>query len=234
MSSARIIIIGNEFLSGDVRDDNIHYLAGQLTGLGTRVLSISIVPDDDDTIVEAVRLALRDESRVLVTGGIGPTHDDRTRGAVAKALELPLVLHSEAEERLRGGYGTRINAAELAMARLPEGARLMIGPASGIFGFIVDRVYVFPGVPWLLRDIFPAVQAEFESLPDHRLEIVTHHKEGDFADELTLVQEAFPDVAIGSYPVHGPNGWTVRLTFRGPDPVRVAAAVSRTRTFIET
>ena len=137
MSTARIIIVGDEVLSGDVRDENIHFLAGQLTALGTRVLSVAVVPDEDAAIVLAVGDGVTSGARVLVTGGIGPTHDDRTRPAVAVALGLPLVLHPEAEERLRKGYGSGITPAELTMALLPRGARLLSGTRSGVYGFAV-------------------------------------------------------------------------------------------------
>src|SRR5512140_898700 len=229
MSIARIIVIGNEVLSGEVQDENIHFLAGQLTRLGTRVGGILVVPDEDEVIAESIRAGLGAGARVLVTGGIGPTHDDRTRGAVALSLDLPLEAHPEAEEHLKAGYGPKITPAELSMALLPRGARLVFGEKYGVFGFVIDKVYVFPGVPSLLRDIFPTVASEFSGTPDHRVEIVSPRKEGDFADELTALQAAFPDVAIGSYPTFGKQSWSVRLIFKGRDPGRVHEAATLAR-----
>jgi molybdopterin-biosynthesis enzyme MoeA-like protein len=214
-------------LSGEVADRNITFLTRRLTELGTRVRGIRIVPDEDDLIVEAVREGVAPGHPLLVTGGIGPTHDDRTRGAVARALDLPMVRHAEAEERLRTGYGPRLTAAELEMAMLPSGARLAPGPRSGVYGFVVGPVYVFPGVPDLLADVFEAVAADFAGAPEHRVEVATRLKEGDFAVALTAVAADFPDVAIGSYPTRDESGWMVRLILRGPDPARVAEAAER-------
>ncbi|TPW13366.1 MAG: molybdopterin binding domain-containing protein [bacterium] len=229
MSHARLLIIGNEVLSGEVADLNIQFLTRRLTGLGTRVRSVRVIPDEDPVIVAAIREAIDPASPLLVTGGIGPTHDDRTRGAVALATDRPLVRHPGAEAQLRAGYGLRLTEAELEMAMLPTGARLSFGPRSGVFGFVIDNIYVFPGVPDLLADVFESVAGEFAGRPDHRIEIMTPLKEGDFADALREVAAAFPDVPIGSYPTRGAGGWEVRLILRGPDPVRVEAAAARVR-----
>jgi molybdenum cofactor synthesis domain-containing protein len=232
MNTARIVIIGNEVLSGDVQDENIHFLASALTRRGWRVQSILVVPDHDDAIIEGIRGGLVNGGRVLVTGGIGPTHDDRTRGAVALSLGLPLLSHPEAVDRLRAGYGAGITPAELSMALLPRGARLIPGRRTGVFGFVVDNVYVFPGVPNLLRDIFTTVECDFIGTPDHRVEIVTSRKEGDFAVELASLQESCPEVEIGSYPVHVEGRWVVRLILRGSDRKCVEEAAARARLVI--
>jgi molybdenum cofactor synthesis domain-containing protein len=229
VSIARLLIVGNEVLSGEVTDQNIAFLTRRLTGLGTRVRGIRVVPDEDDVIIEAIREGIAPGHPLLVTGGIGPTHDDRTRSAVARALELPLRRHAEAESRLRAGYGARLTDAELDMALLPEGARLAPGPKSGVFGFVVGAVYVFPGVPDLLVDVFEAVAGDFAGAPEHRVEVATRLKEGDFAPALAAVADEFPDVAIGSYPTRDAAGWMVRLILRGVDAARVAAAAERVR-----
>lgn len=233
MSSARILIVGDEVLSGDVQDRNIHFLARRLTAGGNRVRGVVIVPDEEDVIVSAIRSGIADGGRLLVTGGIGPTHDDRTRPAVARALDLPLEAHAEAEERLRLGYGTGLTPSELLMARLPRGSRLLVGPLTGVFGFQVGPVYVFPGVPDLLADIFERVATEFAGTPDARRELITRRKEGEFAEPLADVQRDFPDVAIGSYPVRDEHGWHVRLTLKGADAARVDAAATRVRDVTE-
>lgn len=230
MSHAHLLIIGNEVLSGEVADLNMQFLTKRLTALGTRVRSVRVVPDEDDVIVSTIREFSITDSPLLVTGGIGPTHDDRTRGAVALATGRALVRHAGAEERLRAGYAQHLTEAELEMAMLPAGARLAIGPRSGVFGFVIDRIYVFPGVPDLLVDVFESVAGEFAGRPDHRIEIATSLREGHFAEALGLLAVEYPDVAIGSYPIRGALGWSVRLILCGPDPARVEAAAARVRT----
>ena len=155
--------------------------------------------------------------------------DPHHRLGVAEALDIPLIRHAEAEGHLRAGYGQRLTDAELEMAMLPEGARLMRGPRSGVFGFVVGSIYVFPGVPDLLTDVFEAVAGEFRRPAGHRVEVVTPLKEGDFAVKLAALALDFPDVVIGSYPTRGESGWIVRLILRGFDPARVDAAAARVR-----
>lgn len=225
MSVVRLIIVGDEVLSGEVQDRNIHFLATRLQELGTRVRHIAVIPDEDPAIVAAIQAGLAAGERMLVTGGIGPTHDDRTRPAVAAALGLPLALHPEAAERLRAGYGARLTPAELLMASLPAGARLLVGPVSGIYGFQSGPVYVFPGVPDLLRDIFDVAAPDFAAAPIHRRELQSRLKEGDFAEPLAAVQELYPDVAIGSYPARDERGWFVRLILKSTDAARLEAAL---------
>jgi molybdenum cofactor synthesis domain-containing protein len=230
VSTARIVIIGNEVLSGEVPDGNIHFLARRLTELGTRVRSIEVVPDEDEAIVAALRAGIADNgTRILATGGIGPTHDDRTRAAVAAALGVPLERHAEAEECLRAGYGPGITASELDMALLPRGSRLVIGRRTRVAGFVAGPVHVFPGVPDLLVDVFETLAHEFAGNPEHRLEILSPLKEGDFAPELTRVALDFPDVAIGSYPARIDGRWQVRLILRGLDAARVARVALEVR-----
>lgn len=234
MSMAHLLIIGNEVLSGEVADLNIQFLTKRLTGLGTRVHSVRVVRDEDDVIVAAIRELLGHDAPLLVTGGIGPTHDDRTRGAVAMATDRPLTRHAEAEKQLRAGYGPGLTESELEMAMLPAGARLSLGPRSGVFGFVIDRIYVFPGVPDLLADVFESVAVEFAGRPDHRIEITTSLREGNFAEALGRLAAEYPDVAIGSYPTRGGSGWSVRLILRGPDSARVEAAAARVRTVTQS
>jgi len=230
VSHAHLLIIGNEVLSGEVADLNMQFLTKRLTALGTRVRSVRVVPDEDDVIVSAIREFSISDFPLLITGGIGPTHDDRTRNAVAMATNRPLVRHAGAEERLRAGYAQHLTEAELGMAMLPAGARLCIGPRSGVFGFVIDRIYVFPGVPDLLVDVFESVAEEFSGRPDHRIEITTSLREGHFAEALGLLAAEYPEVTIGSYPTRGAAGWSVRLILCGPDPARVEAAAARVRT----
>src|SRR2546428_14066019 len=116
MKTAALLIVGDEVLTGEVRDENGPWMIGRLAALGTRVVRLSVVPDRlGDIVQELTRLrALADA--VLVSGGIGPTHDDLTRPAVAAALGVPLEGHPEAAARIRGWYGAKPTDAELSMA----------------------------------------------------------------------------------------------------------------------
>ena len=115
---------------------------------------------------------------MIVSGGIGPTHDDVSRPAMARALGVPLETHPEAEARIRGFYGALTTTAELEMARLPRGSRLVHGPRTGTFGFAVSGLYGFPGVPFLLKDLTDAIVPEFRGAPLSRAEILDESARG--------------------------------------------------------
>lgn len=233
MRTASILIVGDEILSGEIRDENGPFLIQRLAAAGVRVQRVAACPDREEEIVaELARLRALSDA-VVVSGGIGPTHDDVSRPAMARALGVPLETHPEAEARIRGFYGSLTTTAELEMARLPRGSRLVHGPRTGTFGFAVSGLYGFPGVPFLLRDLTDAIVPEFRGAPLSRAEILTHLREGEIAACLTETQRGAPEVAIGSYPVFTDGRWIVRVVVRGEDPGRVGACEQGLRAQLE-
>ena len=229
MRSVGILIVGDEILSGEIADENGPWLIGRLGGVGVRAVRQIVVPDVVAEIAtELVRLrALADA--VVISGGIGPTHDDVTRPAVAQALGLPLEEHAEARERIEGFYGEAVTNAELAMALLPQGARLVRGARTGTFGFAMPGLYVFPGVPFLFRDLIEGIAPDFHAAPLYKAELRSDLREGEIAPLLAACQAGAPDIAIGSYPVCESGCWHVRIVLRGADPARVTAAADHLR-----
>ena len=233
MRTAAILIVGDEILSGEIRDENGPYLIARLAEAGVRVERLAVCPDREDEIVAELRRLRALADAVVVSGGIGPTHDDVTRPAMARALGLPLVPLAEAEEKIRGFYGAATTPAELEMALLPEGARLVRGPKTGGFGFRVGGLYGFPGVPFLLRDLTEAILPEFRGAPLTRVEMLTDLREGEIAVGLTEAQRAAPEVAIGSYPVFTEGRWIVRVVVRGQEALHVTACEQDLRCRLE-
>jgi molybdopterin-biosynthesis enzyme MoeA-like protein len=235
---ARILIVGDEILSGEVCDRNAAFLAAGLTALGARVEEIRFVPDRRTVIVRALGDLLANDGdgdgMVLVAGGIGPTHDDVTREAVAESLGAACCRHPEAERRLREGYGPSITEAEVAMADLPAGATLLSGLRTGVFGFACGRLLVLPGVPHLLEDIFHALEAAWRGgAAPRRVELLTALREGHVADGLRTLQECHPGVAIGSYPYRTGDGYRLRIVLRSADGAALEAARSAVEALID-
>ena len=230
MRTAAILIVGDEVLSGEVRDENGPWMLARLAALGSRVARVAVVPDRVDDIVDELRRQRGMADAVLVSGGIGPTHDDVTRPAVARALGVPLERHAEAETRIRAWYGARTTEAELSMAMLPRGARLMQGARTTTLGFAIGGVMSMPGVPSLLRDLVEGAAAELSGPGLAKTEVVTPLREGEIADDLTRIQGEAVDVAIGSYPVlHPDHTWTTRIVVRASDPLRAEEVASQVR-----
>jgi len=229
MRTASVLIVGDEILSGEIRDENGPFVVQRLAAVGVRVGRIVTCPDhEEDVVLELARLRALSDA-VVVAGGIGPTHDDITRAAIACALGVALTCHAEAEQRLRAYYGAGITASDLEMAQLPHGARLVIGPATGTFGFALAGVYGFPGVPFLLRDLTQAILPDFNGAPLAKAELRTELREGQIAPLLTAAQRENPEVAIGSYPMVDAGRWYVRIVLRGPTTERVEALEQRLR-----
>ena len=165
-------------------------------------------------IAEELRAIAPRFTHVFVTGGMGPTHDDRTRAAVGAALGRPLVAHPDALAFLHRGFGDSLTPADAAMAELPEGAELLLGSKGRAFGFRVENVHVFPGVPFLLRDIFESLVPRLRTDPYHVRELWTESKEGHFSESLGEVQRRFPSVRIGSYPTSVAGSYRARIVLR--------------------
>ena len=171
---ASVLLTGDELLDGRVADTNGRYLSASLVERGARVVAVTAVPDDAAIITAAVRSMLDDRVDVLVvSGGLGTTHDDLTMAAVAAATRRPLVESEEAMSyirrsaadvaRRRGWSFDEVLQAAAREALLPHGAAC-IRPAGMAPGALlqVDRstVIVLPGVPRELEAMFPAVLDE--------------------------------------------------------------------------
>ncbi|MBC8070767.1 MAG: competence/damage-inducible protein A [Deltaproteobacteria bacterium] len=240
--TACVLLIGDELLTGKVRDENGFFLAKLLRRRGIRLVEISTVGDDPGDIGRAlVRLCTR-ASIVFTSGGVGPTHDDRTLYAIARVLDRPLVRNVEMEAQLRHYYGERINEAALRMADLPGGTLLRALPGWPVLRLDLDtaRVYILPGVPSLLRaklEHLEAIEGELPLAPGWHLATVhTSLDESKLAPLLDAVLAEFAGIDIGSYPrwSRSDDGRVhvhVRVTFEGPSGAasRVEAARDRLR-----
>src|SRR3954452_16853047 len=130
--TAAILVIGDEILSGRTKDKNIGYIAEYLIADGIDVREVRVVPDVEDEIVAAVNALRGRHAYVFSTGGIGPTHDDITADAMAKAFGVGIGHDPRAVEILKARYAVGdLTEARLRMARIPDGADLIDNPVSG-------------------------------------------------------------------------------------------------------
>ena len=201
MSTACVIVIGNEILSGRTKDSNLAWLAIELNKIGVLLKEARVIPDIAEEIITAINACRQRYDYVFTTGGIGPTHDDITSENVAKAFDVPYSLHPEAEAILRKYYGAELNAARLKMAYTPEGASLIPNPVSFAPGFIMENVYVMAGVPRIMQAMFDFIRPALKGgEPVLSLTISVFLREGTIAADLGAIQSRFTEVEIGSYP----------------------------------
>ena len=200
--TAALIIIGNEILSGRTQDANLAFLGEQLNELGVRLHEVRVIPDVEDTIIETVNTLRQAFDYVFTTGGIGPTHDDITSAAIAKAFGTELARHPEAEALLLGHYKPEdVTPARMKMADIPVGATLLDNPVSKAPGFRLENVHVLPGVPRIMQAMFKLFSHELVGgEPVLAASITSRVPEGTMASKLGEIQDSYPDADIGSYP----------------------------------
>jgi len=210
---AWIIPVGNELLIGRIVDTNSAWLARRLTFLGYRVARVVKVPDDVDEASEEIRRAIERAEVVITTGGLGPTYDDRTLEAVAKAVGVDLKLNREALALVEEFYkrkGLPLTRERTKMAMLPEGAKPIPNPVGAAPGSIVEYsgalVISLPGVPREMQAMFDLYVKPIleERAPPRRfwecsLE-VRGVPESSLAPKLEEVARRYPSTYIKSHP----------------------------------
>jgi molybdenum cofactor synthesis domain-containing protein len=226
--TAAVLVIGDEILSGRTKDKNIGFIAETLTDIGIDLLEARIVADVEEAIIEAVRALASRYDFVFTSGGIGPTHDDITADAIAKAFGLSIGHDPRAVDILKRHWATRgiePNEARLRMARIPDGATLIPNAVSAAPGFRIGNVFVMAGVPAILQAMMDEVAGMLPaSRPVLSETIEAHRGEGDIAEAAARIQAAHPQVRIGSYPYHDGQRFTTRLVLRSRDPEALAVA----------
>ena len=225
--TAGVILIGDELLSGRTQDVNFQQIALFLGAQGIEVRAANIIGDIETEIISAVRAFASAYDYVFTTGGIGPTHDDITAAAVAKAMAAPLERNAEAVQAIKERFalnrpnqsGAEIGAARLRMADIPKGAQLIANPVSGAPGFIIGNVYVLAGVPLICAAMLDSIAALGIEGGEKWLQLTLKAKlaEGDIAQKLGSIQAAYAGVKIGSYPSFSKQGASLRIVLRAPE-----------------
>ncbi|EME71154.1 nucleotide-utilizing enzyme [Paramagnetospirillum caucaseum] len=231
MANAAILVIGNEILSGRTQDANVAFLGKELAARGVTLSEVRIVRDDQAAIVAALDALRSSHTYVFTSGGIGPTHDDITSAAVAKAFGVALERDPEAVRRLQNRYGEgELNAARLKMAEIPAGAELVDNPISQAPGFRLGNVFVMAGIPAILRAMFEGIRHTLaEGPPQVSRSVTLTVREGDLAEGLGRIQDRHPEVDVGSYPSFTDGRSLVTIVARGTDPGRLDSVMSETR-----
>jgi molybdenum cofactor synthesis domain-containing protein len=216
--TAGMIVIGDEILSGRTKDRNIGHLADVMTAIGIDLKEVRIVPDEEPAIVEAINTLRATYTYLFTTGGIGPTHDDITADAVAKAFGVPCDYDAKAFTMLEKSYaerGMEFTDARKRMARMPVGAAHIDNPVSLAPGFRVGNVHVMAGVPAIFQAMLDNVVPTLKT-GTKLLSAMVHcpYGEGTIGGPLTEVQKAHPDTIMGSYPKYQDGKFWTELVIR--------------------
>jgi molybdenum cofactor synthesis domain-containing protein len=227
VTTAAVLIIGDEILSGKVRDTNAPLLIDLFRETGVELKRLVYLADDAESIAAEVRACSEAYDAVITSGGVGPTHDDCTIAAVADAFGVGVARHPEIEAMIRAYWGDRLNEAALRMAEMPEGSRLLFS-SDGLLPLVVFRnVYLLPGVPRLFASKISALRSELDGEPPELRHLYLNSDESGVAPLLSQVDEEFPAVKIGSYPRLEAPDHRLWVTVEAASRELVDAAVER-------
>jgi nicotinamide-nucleotide amidase len=226
MPTASIVTIGNELVSGDTVNTNGSWLAARLEALGVDVVLIASLPDEEERVAALVRVQAAAADVVLVTGGLGGTPDDITREAIAAAFGVPQEEQPEVAERLRARFSGDPDYVT-RWAQLPAGSRPLENPLGGAPGFVLENVYVLPGLPAEMEAMFETVAAELGGgSPIGSWRRTYRTTESRIVAVLEAGGQRFPTVKVGSYPSFGAEGGAVEIVLKSSDPEALAVATA--------
>ncbi|MEM7046523.1 MAG: molybdopterin-binding protein [Pseudomonadota bacterium] len=203
-ATAAVLVIGDEILSGRTKDQNIAVLAKFLRTHGLDLIEVRIIPDHTKTIKDTVNGLRARADLVICTGGIGPTHDDRTAASIAQAFSQPLIEHDEALAAMQAYYESRgqdLNEGRRKMATVPEGASLITNPLTIAPGFKIGNVIALAGVPSIMQAMLEGVIPYLPAgAPPRSITVRCDLPESVIAAALAQIDDHWPAVTIGSYP----------------------------------
>jgi nicotinamide-nucleotide amidase len=201
---AHLLTIGDELLIGQTTNTNAAWLGDRLSRLGVKVERAVTVGDDPDQMREELDRAVRRASLILMTGGLGPTHDDVTREVVADYFDVPLRTDEDILDRIRRYYesrGRQMPSAGPKLAQVPDGFEVLDNPVGAAVGLWHETtahdgdclVGLLPGVPDEMKGIFEGgVEPRLEERPD--LRDVTHRTLVTSGIAESLLQERLGDL----------------------------------------
>jgi molybdenum cofactor synthesis domain-containing protein len=226
MATAAIVTVGNELLSGDVENTNGSWLARRLAELGVEVTLIAVVADVIEGVASFVREQAAAVDVVVVTGGLGGTPDDVTRESIAAAFGVAQVEAPDVAARLRERFARDPEYAA-RWAQLPEGSRPLEIPNGGAPGFVIENVYVLPGLPAEMEAMFETIADEVrDGAPIGTWRRTYRTTESRIVRVLEEVTVRHPGVLVGSYPSFADGVAEVEVVIKSGDPVALAEATA--------
>jgi molybdenum cofactor synthesis domain-containing protein len=227
MTTVSGIIIGDEILTGKVEDTNAPLLIELCRHSGATLERLVVIGDDPADIADEVARCAARSDLVVTSGGVGPTHDDRTVEGVARAFGVGVERSDEVAAMIRAFWGDRFTEGALRMADLPAGSRLVYG-SDGLLPLVAIRnVFLLPGIPRLFRGKLASLRALLTGVRPLIHQLWLRSDESRVAPLLAAVDDAFAAVKIGSYPRFGDPDRRVWVTLEGRDRGELDRALDR-------
>ena len=227
VNTAAALLIGNELLSGKVRESNLFDLAHTLRSLGVRLERVVMVSDDVEAIAAEVASLSSQYDVVFTSGGVGPTHDDVTIEAVARAFGVATHVDPSVAKLLSDAYGEACTDAHLRMALVPDGACLTTNDDVPWPTVVMHNVWMLPGVPEVFRMKLGVIRSTLRGpAPFLSRAVYTRLDEADLKPMLDQIVETHSDVEVGSYPKGFDPDYKTKVTFDAREPDTLESAVA--------
>jgi nicotinamide-nucleotide amidase len=226
---AEIITIGDEIIIGQVTDTNSSFIAEELNKIGIEIIRITSVPDNKDSITDALDNAKKKADIIIMTGGLGPTGDDITKNTLAEYFSSTLVVNQDVLDRIKVFLSNRsmeITERNIKQAELPDNCRIIsnsYGTASGMWFEEYGKIFIsLPGVSYEMKsmiknDIIPEFKKRFK-LPFiiHKTILTNGMTESEMADHLKNWESKLPaNIKLAYLP--SPGILRLRLSGTGID-----------------
>ena len=211
---AELVVIGDEVVSGLILDRNSQYLGEKIHELGIEVSRITTVGDSPSIIEDCVKLALERSDWVVLTGGLGATHDDITKSVLLTVFECGLKKDSKVADMLEERFqarGREVPQSVQSQYEVPEKAEILYNEKGTAPGFKMKQgnstLFSLPGVPLEMQYLFekfvaPEMAAQSNKTFLHRLIKTTGLSEADLWAKVGPLQELQKKAAIASLPSH--------------------------------
>lgn len=214
------LIIGDELLSGKRQDKHFSHLQSVLAQRGLELSWTVIVGDDPEDLQRFLAFSLASKDLVFSFGGIGATPDDRTREAVAKVAEVPLLAHPHAVSEIEAQFSDRAYPNRILMAQLPEGSRIIPNTVNRVPGFSFNEHHFMPGFPemswpmieWVLNTYYPNLRNVAPT--DEQTIYILNGRESELLDTMRLLVQQYPELRLSSLPHIGEQPH-IELSLRG-------------------
>jgi molybdenum cofactor synthesis domain-containing protein len=226
--TAAALVVGNEILSGKIREANIYELARLLRSLGVLLDRVAVIRDDLEIVAREVEELARSHDHVFTSGGVGVTHDDLTIAAIARAFSVPVVRDPDLEALIRRHFGANLHENHLALADVPRGTRQLYGERSPWPLALKENVFILPGVPEVFRMKLEIVRKHLgdPGAPYLSRAVYTRMDEAMLKPLLDRVVARHPEVEVGSYPRWADPRYQTKITFDSQDAEALARVLT--------
>ncbi len=217
------IIIGEEILSGKRQDKHLNYVIKTLKKRGLKLNWSFFLRDDPKEIEKVLFSCFRQKVNVFCFGGIGATPDDHTRQAAAKALNVELKLHKDAEKKIVSKFKESAYPYRINMGIFPKGAKIIDNPYNDIPGFCIKNIYFFPGFPEMAWPMMDLILDKNFKIQNRTLEIdysvnVFNVGESFLIPIMKEVKNTFLNVYVYSLPTAKTKDLKIEIGVKGQKP----------------